>query len=71
LFYLVVVPAGALGQLLDDCGPEVAAHDEVDDRVQDGVDERQQEEAHAGPDREKQLLAFAKFLFLVLKLKIV
>ena len=47
--HLVIVPAGALGQLLDDGGSEVPAHDEVDDRVEDGVNERQQEEADASP----------------------
>ena len=52
--HLVIVPAGALGQLLDHRCPEVPAHDEVDDRVEDGVDEREQEEADASPGHQQR-----------------
>jgi hypothetical protein len=47
---LIIISAGALRQLLHDGCPEVAAHDEVDDRVEDGVDEGQEEEADSSPE---------------------
>jgi len=53
---LVIISAGALCQFLHDGRPEVAAHDEVDDRVEDGVDEGQEEEANSSPGRSDQIV---------------
>jgi hypothetical protein len=47
--YLIVVSAGAFCQLLHDGGSEVAAHHEVDHRIEDGVDEREQEQTDPSP----------------------
>jgi hypothetical protein len=46
---LIVVSAGAFCQLLHDGGSEVAAHHEVDHRIEDGVDEREQEQTDPSP----------------------
>ena len=47
--YLIVTSACAFGEFFDNCSSEVSAHDKVDDRIEDGMNEGQKKQTHSSP----------------------